>query len=132
MKKFVSILLILIFVFSLSSCGADFDLSEMGAHDAIEALHNITSRYDINEGKIIRLKGEYVYATSNTGNATKHLILIRETSHDHMAMIEFVLEEAPDAYPQLNAEITITGALSKYDLNGESYYQLINAKLKIN
>ena len=129
MKKTLCLLLAFVFVFSLTSCGVDFDLTNLDAHNAMSSLDLIRSNYEMNEGKTIKIKGEISNFTTNMGE--HHLVFIKETSHDHSDYIEFILKNPPEEYPEGGTVITVTGKLSKYEYNGFTYYTLIDAKMKV-
>ena len=130
MKKVLSLIFVLLFVFSLTSCGVDFDLTNIDTHSAMSTLDMIRDNYELNEGKTIRVKGEI--SNFETDLKEVHLVIIKETEHDHYDYIEFVLKNPPEEYPESGTEITVTGKLSKYENLGITYYTLVDAKMKVN
>lgn len=131
MKKIISIFLIILFVFALSSCeSVDYDLSNIDTHNAITTLEMITSNYELNEGKTIKIRGILSNIESEDGDY--RLVILKEESHDHIGYIEFILKNPPEEYPEGSTDITVTGKLSKYEANEITYYTLIDATMKIN
>ena len=84
-------------------------------------------------GKTVKMSGQFaVYEDPNTG-AVYFAVIIADATACCSQGIEFVLNgdyNYPDDYPELGAEITVTGVFQTYQENGNLYCHLVDAEMQ--
>lgn len=150
MKKFLSLILLCMVIFTLTGCGnesttangsavdavsgkkIDLDLSGFSNTMAYSELYNITSTPDEYLGQTIRLKGNFSVYHDEAADKYYYACLITDSAACCSAALEFVPEENmtyPDDFPELESEITVMGTLETYEENGTKYCHLVNAQM---
>lgn len=137
MKKFISLILISLFVCTMCSCGKssggqalngiDVDLTKLSSTMVYSEVYNMMAYPDKYVGKTVRMKGQFaLYENSKSGTRYFACIIADATACCSQGL-EFV-PESNSAYPALGTEITVTGEFSTYEEDGNIYCHLIGAK----
>lgn len=130
---------------ALSACGGDsagsdtkavdVDLTKLSSTVVYAEVYNMMSAPEEYIGKTVKMNGSFaIYqATDGNGNVVSDAIyyacIIEDATACCVQGIEFVLEKAPDKYPELGTNITVTGEFQTYEENGQMYIHLVDAVL---
>ena len=110
----------------------DVDLTTLSSTMVYSEVYNMMYEPDRYVGKRIKMDGQFaVYEDSNTGAVYTACIIMDATACCSQGL-EFVLageKTYPDDYPELGAEITVTGTFQLYDENGTTYCHLVDAEM---
>ena len=135
MKKFISILLILIFVFAFVSCEketVDYDLTKMSKHSAIDFITAMAKNNKSNIGMVVKISGKFnIYEEDGM---RYFMVTITDVEHGHQQALEFVLageHTYPDDYPEIGTNVIVTGTFNTYIEDGSTYCFLDDATLEI-
>lgn len=110
----------------------DVDLTTLSSTMVYSEVYNMMYEPNRYVGKRIKMDGQFaVYEDSNTGAVYTACIIMDATACCSQGL-EFVLageKTYPDDYPELGAEITVTGIFQLYDENGTTYCHLVDAEM---
>ena len=156
MKNAFCVVLALLILLSLAGCGNsdnnsssnqnddssnntaaesyDIDLTTLSGTMVYAEVYNMMTSPDEYLGKKVKMSGSFGVYQDQTTNKLYYACLIADATACCSQGIEFVLDgdyTFPDAYPEINSIITVTGIFDTYEENGYTYCQLINAKLEV-
>ncbi len=147
MKKSMLVVLLCLAAALLTACAAsgqggeetpstpafDMDLTVLSDTVLYAQVYNMLSEYDVWLGKVIRLPGTYTAMEDLDRGVVYHACVISDATACCALGIEFVRagEYAwPDDYPEMGANIVVTGRLEQYDEDGTTYLHLVDATLE--
>ncbi len=107
--------------------GVDLDLSVLSGNMVYTQVYNLLVYPDDFLGKTIRMSGEMSVLELEETGKTYYSCLIYDATACCAKGIEFVL--ADGEYPESGTAITVQGTFDTYLENGNTYIQLIDAKL---
>lgn len=114
------------------SSDADVDLSLMSDLMVYSALYDIIAHAKDHLGETFRIKG--TFAVYEGDGKTYFACLVTDATACCSQGLEFVLSDSslvyPDDYPELGAEITVSGVFDTYQEGPYSYCQLIDAVIE--
>ena len=123
---------------SQSTGGIDVDLTALSSTMVYSEVYSMMSFPDNYIGKTVKMQGQFtIYqATDENGAFIPDQIYFACVIADATACCSQGLEFAlagehtyPDDYPELGAEITVTGTFEVYTESGFQYCRLVNATL---
>ena len=110
----------------------DVDLTKLSSTMIYSEVLNMVQTPDNYLGKVVKMSGNFA-TTENTDQTKRYFAcIIPDATACCSQGIEFVLagkHEYPLDYPDLNAEITVTGVFDTYMEGDYQYCQLLNAVL---
>jgi len=113
--------------------GIDVDLTTLSSTMVYSEVYNMMTTPDDYMGKTVKMDGTFsVYEDENTGK-TYFACLVSDATACCSQGIEFCTKEElkyPEDYPEVGAYIKVTGTFDKYDEDGTTYCQLIDAKME--
>ena len=130
-------------LFSLCGAGAemsvreepiivDLDLSGMSGTVVYAQVYNMMYDPDSYLGKVIRMAGYYNYFDDQAHGMVYHACIVPDATACCAQGIEFVWTGEhlwPDEYPEIGADIIVTGRLEMYEEDGVKYLHLVDADL---
>lgn len=160
MKKFIILMLVAAFVFSLCGCkktatddavvtssaapnlteeakddksNVDIDLTKLSGTMVYSTVNDMVTNPSQFIGKTVKMTGTFgVYQDSNT-KKNYFACLFSDATSCCSQQIEFVLDGSykfPDDYPTVQSQITVSGVFDTYQEGDYTYCQLIHAKLE--
>ena len=84
-------------------------------------------------GKTVKMKGAFAYYEDPETKEQYFACIIADAMACCSQGLDFIPTDEysyPDDYPELNAEITVTGAFEIYEKNGIKYCRLANAAIE--
>ena len=121
-----------------SADGIDVDLTKLSSTMVYSEVYNMMYTPDDYIGKTVKMKGQfaigYVYNTDGTPDEStaRFACVIADATACCSQGLEFILtgeHTYPNDYPELGAEITVTGTFEVYTENGFQYCRLVDATL---
>lgn len=115
-----------------STDGVDVDLTRFSSTMVYSKVYNMMYAPDDYIGKTIKMTGQFVYYEDPDTKARYFTCIIGDAMACCSQGLEFVMEgdlAYPDDYPELGAEITVTGTFEVYTENGFQYCRLVDATL---
>lgn len=115
-----------------STDGVDVDLTRLSSTMVYSEVYNMMYAPDDYIGKTIKMTGQFVYYEDPDTKARYFTCIIGDAMACCSQGLEFVMEgdlAYPDDYPELGAEITVTGTFEVYTENGFQYCRLVDATL---
>ena len=109
------------------------DLTTLSASMVYGQVYDMVYNPDNYKGRMVRVKGPFAYYQDPATNKEYFAVLITDAMACCSQGIEFVLDGKhtyPDDYPAVDEETTVTGIFNFYKENGNSYCQLLNAKIE--
>ena len=109
------------------------DLTTLSASMVYGQVYDMVYNPDNYKGRMVRVKGPFAYYQDPATNKEYFAVLITDAMACCSQGIEFVLDgehSYPDDYPAVDEETTVTGIFNFYKENGNSYCQLLNAKIE--
>ncbi len=109
------------------------DLTTLSASMVYGQVYDMVYNPDNYKGRMVRVKGPFAYYQDPATNKEYFAVLITDAMACCSQGIEFVLDGEhtyPDDYPAVDEETTVTGIFNFYKENGNSYCQLLNAKIE--
>ena len=110
----------------------DVDLTKLSSTMIYSEVLNMVQTPDNYLGKVVKMSGNFA-TTENTDKTKRYFAcIIPDATACCSQGIEFVLDgdyEYPLDYPELNAEITVTGVFDTYMEGDYQYCQLLHAVL---
>lgn len=114
-----------------TSSGIDVDLTALSSTMVYSEVYNMTVYPDEYLGKTVKMRGNFVYAKGD--DRYYFACIIADATACCSQGIEFVLADErkfPDEYPDVDAEITVTGVFDTYFEGKNMYCQLIDAVME--
>ena len=113
---------------SSSADGIDIDLTKLSSTLIYSEVYNMMADPEKYMGKKIRMSGNTaIYHDENDGN-DYYACIIKDATACCAQGIEFQLKDR--SYPAEDAEITVSGIFSSYDIEGAIFYTLKDAVLE--
>ncbi|MCR5784549.1 MAG: hypothetical protein K6G40_02765 [Eubacterium sp.] len=113
--------------------GIDVDLTAMSSTMVYSEVYNMVTVPDDYIGKTVKMCGLFsVYEDEQSGKIY-YACVIQDATQCCAQGIEFVLEgdySYPEDYPEIGAEITVTGMFETYEEDGYLYCELVNANMQ--
>lgn len=84
-------------------------------------------------GKMVKMKGAFAYYEDPETKEQYFACIIADAMACCSQGLDFIPTDEytyPDDYPELNAEITVTGTFEIYEKNGIKYCRLANAAIE--
>lgn len=113
--------------------GYDVDLTQLNSSMVYAQVYDMINQPDTYKGKTVKAKGNFSYFKDEATGQEYFAILIKDATACCAQGIEFVLDgdyTYPNDYPALDSEVTITGKFNYYKEDGNTFVQLIDAKLE--
>lgn len=110
--------------------GVDVDLTQMSATMVYAEVSNMMYCPDDYVGKIVRMRGQNINSYYDVTDQTYHSVLIADATACCAQGLEYVLSDENAAYPESDAEITVTGEFELYEELGALYCRLKDAKIE--
>lgn len=110
----------------------DVDLTAMSSTMVYSEVYNMMTEPDGYMGKSVKMQGNFAVYFDETTEKFYYACLIADATACCSQGLEFILAEAfsfPEDYPEIGADITVTGIFDTYTENGYLYAQLIDATL---
>lgn len=159
MKKLFCLLLIAALIVSLSACGnketsqssdasngsqtqsskpqtsdaLDVDLTKFSSTMVYSEVYNMMYTPDDYIGKTVKMNGQFAYYEDPETKAQYFACIIADATACCSQGLEFILtgeHTYPTDYPELGAEITVTGTFEVYTENGFQYCRLKDATME--
>ena len=111
----------------------DLDLARLSGSVAYSAVCNMLSSPDDYIGKTVRMRGQFAYYEDPVSKNQYFACVIADAASCCSQGFEFVLvgeHSYPIDYPELGAEITVTGTFGVYEENGFQYCRLEEALIE--
>lgn len=147
MKKFMSLVILVLVSVTLTACGGSADGKEISASSNIkidtdlsllsntmvtsELFNMITKPEDYN-GKTVKISGQFS-AIEKTTKDYSFAVIIAGADACCSQGVEFVMKEDlkyPDDYPLLGAGITVVGTFETYEKDGYIYGRIVDAVIE--
>lgn len=112
-----------------SEDGIDVDLTRMSSTMVYAEVSNMIYCPDDYVGKIVRMKGQNINSYYDVTDQTYHSVLIADATACCAQGLEYVLADADAAYPESDAEVTVTGEFELYEEFGMMYCRLKDATI---
>lgn len=112
----------------------DVDLTTLNPNMVYAQVYDMVSDSEKYVGKSVKARGTFAYYKEDDGREL-FAVIIKDATACCAQGIEFVLDgdyKYPDDYPELDAEITVTGKFNFYEENRFRYCQLLNARFEVN
>ena len=102
--------------------GVDVDLTLLSGNLAYAEMGVMLANPDDYMGKTVKISGSYVTSYYDLTELTYHYVALLDVTTCCQQAIEFILEDAePGDYPEIYANIEITGIFGVYDELGRDY-----------
>lgn len=120
--------------------GVDVDLTVLSSTMVYAEVLNMMTEPNAYDGKTVKMRGRFgaSYGYRPDGTINEDVLIFACIIADATACcsqgIEFVLSGAynfPEDYPELDSEITVTGAFKSGEQNGIPYFRVINAQMTV-
>ena len=111
----------------------DIDLTKLNSTMVYSQVYNMTNEPDNFMGQTVRMSGNFaIYQNPETGKRY-YACLIADAAACCSQGIEFVCDglSYPNDYPDAGAQITVEGVFDRYEEDGMTYVQLIDAKMAV-
>ena len=112
-----------------SEDGIDVDLTHMSSTMVYAEVSNMMYCPDDYVGKIVRMQGQNINSYYDVTDQTYHSVLIADATACCAQGLEYVLADADVAYPDSDAEVTVTGEFELYEEFGMMYCRLKDATI---
>jgi len=112
----------------------DLDLSRMSGTIVYSQVYNMLYDPEPWLGRIIRMAGYYNYYDDQEHGTVYHACIIPDATACCVQGIEFVLAGEhtwPEDYPEIGADILVTGRLEEYEESGVIYLHLVDAEMTV-
>ncbi len=149
MKKIISLILICSLMYTLCACGknpsepqktttdaqsvsVDVDLTKLSSTMVYSEVYNMMVTPENYIGKTVRMCGQFALYEDTQSGAIYYACIIADATACCSQGLEFVLKGShtyPQDYPELGAEITITGEFRTYEEDGNLYCHLTDATM---
>lgn len=116
-----------------STDGIDVDLTKLSSTMVYSEVYNMLYTPDDYIGKTVKMKGAFAYYEDPETKEQYFACIIADAMACCSQGLDFIPTDEytyPDDYPELNAEITVTGAFEIYEKNGIKYCRLANAAIE--
>ena len=116
-----------------STDGIDVDLTKLSSTMVYSEVYNMLYTPDDYIGKTVKMKGAFAYYEDPETKEQYFACIIADAMACCSQGLDFIPTEEytyPDDYPELNAEITVTGTFEIYEKNGIKYCRLANAAIE--
>ncbi len=116
-----------------SADGIDVDLTKLSSTMVYSEVYNMLYTPDDYIGKMVKMKGAFAYYEDPETKEQYFACIIADAMACCSQGLDFIPTDEytyPDDYPELNAEITVTGAFEIYEKNGIKYCRLANAAIE--
>lgn len=148
MKKFISLLLCIIFAFSFASCSNDnsqqettaqgsvydLDLSRLSSTMVYSEVYNMVTSPESYVGKTIKMKGTFVTDANIETGDIYFACIIQDATACCQQGIQFVPTKEytyPMDFPHINEEIEVVGTFEYFvDENNIQVIQLVNCDIE--
>lgn len=138
MKRFTAILLIVLIIFTLSSCAAapkaeeniDVDLTKLSSTMVYSEVYNMVYSPEKYLGKTVKMHGPFRVTSDQATGKNYFAVIISDATACCAQGIEFEWKgdhKYPDDYPEVDDEVTVIGTFNTYTEGEYQYVQLINA-----
>ncbi len=110
----------------------DLDLSVLSGTVVYAQVYNIMYDPESYLGKVIRMAGYYNYYNDTEHGVVYHACIIQDATACCAQGIEFIREGEhrwPEEYPEIGADILVTGRLEKYEEDGTWYLHLVDSEV---
>ena len=141
MKKLISMMICIITVLALTSCGRgsasgkdgkiDLDLTELSSTMVYSEVYNMMTSPENYLGKTVKMDGTFASYHDEASDKYYFACIIQDATACCSQGIEFVLTEDysyPDDYPTEGDEICVVGVFDTYTEGEFTYCTLRNAK----
>lgn len=148
MKRFLSLVLSLVFIFALSACGGNktekvyegngksaeatettVDLTVMNSTMVYAEVSQMMSNPEKYIGKKIKMSGTFtLYYNQDDETKTYYACIVKDATACCQQGLEFILKDGYE-YPELDTEITVEGKFEIYDEDGNKYCRIADADL---
>ena len=116
-----------------SADGIDVDLTKLSSTMVYSEVYNMLYTPDDYIGKTVKMKGAFAYYEDPETKERYFACIIADAMACCSQGLDFIPTGEytyPDDYPELNAEITVTGTFEIYEKNGIKYCRLANAAIE--
>lgn len=116
-----------------SADGIDVDLTKLSSTMVYSEVYNMLYTPDDYIGKTVKMNGAFAYYEDPETKEQYFACIIADAMACCSQGLDFIPTDEytyPDDYPELNAEITVTGTFEIYEKNGIQYCRLANAAIK--
>ena len=116
-----------------SADGIDVDLTKLSSTMVYSEVYNMLYTPDDYIGKMVKMKGAFAYYEDPETKEQYFACIIADAMACCSQGLDFIPTDEytyPDDYPELNAEITVTGTFEIYEKNGIKYCRLANAAIE--
>ena len=113
--------------------GIDVDLTKLSSTMVYSEVYNMLYTPDDYIGKTVKMKGAFAYYEDPETKEQYFACIIADAMACCSQGLDFIPTDEytyPDDYPELNAEITVTGTFEIYEKNGIKYCRLANAAIE--
>ena len=138
-NKIIALLLVVIMSISLVSCGGggsssnvDVDLTELSSTMIYSEVSNMVTTPDDYVGKTVKMSGQFASFYDESVDEYYFACVIADATACCQQGLEFQLagnHSYPDDYPEEGTEITVEGTFDIYELGGQQYITLKDAKM---
>ncbi len=146
MRKIITLLLVVVMTIFLAGCGGsgsdtgadtsasgvDVDLTELSSTMVYSEVSNMVTVPDDYVGKTVKMQGQFAKFFDESVGEYYFACIIADATACCQQGLEFQLagnKKYPDDYPEDGSEITVQGTFGLYDLDGQTYITLKDAKL---
>lgn len=116
-----------------SADGIDVDLTKLISTMVYSEVYNMLYTPDDYIGKTVKMNGAFAYYEDPETKEQYFACIIADAMACCSQGLDFIPTDEytyPDDYPELNAEITVTGTFEIYEKNGIKYCRLANAAIE--
>ena len=116
-----------------SADGIDVDLTKLSSTMVYSEVYNMLYTPDDYIGKTVKMNGAFAYYEDPETKEQYFACIIADAMACCSQGLDFIPTDEytyPDDYPELNAEITVTGTFEIYEKNGIKYCRLANAAIE--
>lgn len=116
-----------------SADGIDVDLTKLSSTMVYSEVYNMLYTPDDYIGKTVKMNGAFAYYEDPETKEQYFACIIADAMACCSQGLDFIPTDEyiyPDDYPELNAEITVTGTFEIYEKNGIQYCRLANAAIE--
>jgi len=115
-----------------ASEGYDVDLTQLSSSMVYGQVYDMVNNSDSYVGKKVKMRGSFSYYKDEKTGREYFAVLIADATACCSQGIEFILKGDPvypDDYPEVGADITVTGSFAWYKEDYATYCQLLDAEI---
>lgn len=115
-----------------ASGDVDIDLTVLDSNMVYAQVFDMVNNTDNYKGKTVKAKGSFAHTTDDTGSKDYYAVFISDASACCQQGLEFERNgefKYPDDFPEVGADITVTGEFDTYMEGDYQYCVLRNAQM---